>query len=138
MYDRLTKSGGLTDHLGTADVTEIKKRIEQGDTYAKLIYDSMIYQAGKYIAAYSAVVRGSVDAILLTGGIAKDPYLVEKITEMVRFIAPVISYAGEFEMEAMAAGAIRVLRGEEEPKTYDGKPVWSGFVDERNCSAVLL
>jgi butyrate kinase len=127
MYDRITKTGGLIDHLGTSEVTEVLDRIRKGDPYARLVYDAMIYQIGKYIGAYAAVLRGEVDAILLTGGIAHDPYLVDGITVMVKFIAPVKVYAGEFEMEALAAGALRVLKGEEEPKTYTGIPVWSGF-----------
>ena len=127
MYDRITKSGGFVDHLGTADAREIKESIKNGDSYAKLIYDAMIYQIGKYIAAYAAVLNGKVDAILLTGGIANDTYLVEEITKMVKFIAPVKAFPGEFEMEAMAAGAIRVLTGEEKAEEYTGEPVWDGF-----------
>ena len=127
IYDRITKNGGLVDHLGTSDAREILERIKKGDKYAKLIYDAMIYQIGKNIGAYAAVLNGDVDAILLTGGIANDPYLIENITKMVKFIAPVKVYAGEFEMEALAAGALRVLTGQEKPKTYTGVPVWSGF-----------
>ena len=131
MYDRITKNGGLVDHLGTADVCEIQERIKNGDAYAKLVYDAMIYQIGKNIGAYATVLKGEVDAILLTGGIAHDAYLVEKITDMVKFIAPVKVYAGEFEMEALAAGALRVLTGREQPKTYTGVPVWNGFGIEK-------
>jgi butyrate kinase len=127
MYDRITKTGGLVDHLGTSEVKEVLARIKAGDTYAKLIYDAMIYQIGKYIGAYTAALKGDVDAILLTGGIAHDSYLVDKLTEMVSYIAPVKVYAGEFEMEALAAGALRVLKGEEQAKAYSGVPVWSGF-----------
>ncbi len=127
MHDRITKNGGLVDHLGTADIREIQQRIKNGDAYAKLIYDAMIYQIGKNIGAYATVLKGEVDAILLTGGIAHDAYLVEKISDMVKYIAPVKVYAGEFEMEAMAAGALRVLTGQEQPKTYTGVPVWTGF-----------
>jgi len=127
MYDRITKTGGLVDHLGTSEVREVLERIKNGDSYAKLIYDAMIYQIGKNIGAYATVLNGDVDAILLTGGIANDPYLIEKVTDMVEYIAPVKVYAGEFEMEAMAAGALRVLTGQEQPKTYTGVPVWSGF-----------
>jgi butyrate kinase len=87
----------------------------------------MIYQIGKNIGAYATVLKGDVDEILLTGGIANDAYLVEKITDMVKYIAPVKVYAGEFEMEALASGALRVLTGQEQPKTYSGIPVWSGF-----------
>lgn len=127
MYDRITKTGGLVDHLGTSEVREVLERIKNGDTYAKLIYDAMIYQIGKNIGAYATVLKGDVDAILLTGGIANDSYLVEKITDMVKYIAPVKVYAGEFEMEALAAGALRVLTGQEQPKIYNGVPVWTGF-----------
>ena len=127
MVDRITKRGGLVDHLGTADAREIMGRIEQGDGYAKLVYDAMIYQVCKDIGAYATVLRGDVDAILLTGGLSNDAYLVERITSRIHYIAPVIAYAGEFEMEAMAAGAIRVLSGKESPRTYTGEPVWKGF-----------
>jgi butyrate kinase len=127
MYDRITKNGGLVDHLGTADAREIQKRIKNGDTYAKLIYDAMIYQIGKSIGAYATVLKGDVDAVLLTGGIANDAYLIEQVTDRVKYIAPVKVYAGEFEMEALASGALRVLTGQEQPKTYSGVPVWTGF-----------
>jgi butyrate kinase len=127
MYDRITKNGGIVDHLGTSEVVDVLERIKKGDSYAKLVYDAMIYQIGKDIGAYATVLKGDVDAILLTGGIANDTYLVEKITDMVKYIAPVTVYAGEFEMEAMAAGALRVLTGQEQPKTYTGEPVWRGF-----------
>jgi butyrate kinase len=127
MYDRITKTGGLVDHLGTSEVREVLEHIKNGDTYAKLIYDAMIYQIGKNIGAYATVLKGGVDAILLTGDIANDSYLVERITDMVKYIAPVKVYAGEFEMEALAAGALRVLTGQEQPKIYNGVPVWSSF-----------
>ena len=127
MYDRITKTGGLVDHLGTSDVTEVLERIRNKDGYAKIVYDAMIYQIAKNIGGYATVLKGRVDAILLTGGIAHDGCLVEQITERVKYIAPVAVYAGEFEMEALAAGALRVLTGQEQPKTYTGIPVWSGF-----------
>ena len=79
IYDRITKTGGFVDHLGTSDLTEIVGRIEKGDSYAKLIYDAMIYQIGKYIGAYAAVLKGQVDAILLTGGMAHETHLVEGV-----------------------------------------------------------
>jgi butyrate kinase len=127
MYDRITKTGGLVDHLGTSEVREILERIHNGDAYAKLIYDALIYQVCKNIGAYATVLRGAVDAILLTGGLAHEAYLIEEITDRVKYIAPVKVYAGEFEMEALASGALRVLTGQEQPKTYTGIPVWQGF-----------
>lgn len=127
MYDRITKNGGLVDHLGTSDVLEILDRIEKGDAYAKLVYDTMIYQIAKYVGAYATVLSGEVDAILLTGGIARENYLVGEIRSRVNYIAPVHAYPGEFEMEALASGAYRVMTGQEQAKTYTGVPVWSHF-----------
>lgn len=127
MLEKIVKSGGLVDHLGTSEVLEILERIDKGDAYAKLVYDAMIYQIGKQIGANAAVLHGKVDAILLTGGIARNAYLVEQIKAMTSFIADVHVYAGEFEMEALAAGAYRVLTGQEEAKCYSGVPVWNGF-----------
>lgn len=127
MIARISKDGGLTDHLGTADVREIEKRISEGDTYAKLILDAMIYQTAKYICSCAGVLKGKVDGILLTGGISNDVYLVNKIKEYAEWVAPVTAYPGDFEMEALASGALRFLKGEEKPKNYTGIPVWSGF-----------
>jgi butyrate kinase len=127
MYDRITKTGGLVDHLGTSETLEVLERINNGDNYANLIYDAMIYQICKNIGAYATVLKGAVDAILLTGGMANDHYLVNQITDSVKYIASVKVYAGEFEMEAMAAGALRVLTGKEQARTYNGIPVWNGF-----------
>ena len=75
----------------------------------------------------AAVLHGQVDGILLGGGMVHNQDLVKQITDTCSFIAPVTAYPGEFEMEAMASGAIRVLEGQEELKTYTGKPVWDGF-----------
>ncbi len=127
MYKRITKTGGLVDHLGTSDAREVCKMMESGNKYAKLVYDSMIYQIGKYAGAMAAVLKGKVDGIVLTGGISHDKYLTDKLTDMIGFIAPVTIIPGEFEMEALAAGAIRVLCGEEKAKEYTGEPVWNGL-----------
>lgn len=127
MYNRITKTGGLIDHLGTAEVREILERIGSGDAYARLVYEALIYQIAKNIGAYATVLQGRVDAILLTGGLAHERYLVDGITARVQYIAPVKVYAGEFELEALAAGALRVLTGQEQAKTYTGIPVWQGF-----------
>jgi butyrate kinase len=127
LLERCMKNGGFVDLLGTADAIEVVKRIENGDAYATIVYDAMIYQIIKAIGAMAAALAGSVDGILLGGGLARDKSLVEKITRSCSFIAPVTAYPGEFEMEAMAAGALRVLKGEETVKTYSGVPVWKGF-----------
>lgn len=127
MQDKLTKTGGLVDHLQTSDAREVGQMIQEGNDYAKLIYDAMIYQIGKTAGSMAAVLHGEVDGIIFTGGISNDKYVVAKLREMLSFIAPIEVMAGEFEMEALAAGAIRVLSGEEEAREYTGEPVWSGF-----------
>ena len=119
-----TKTGGFVSHLGTSDALEVVHRAENGDQEAELVWNTMIYQIIRYIGAMAGVLHGKVDGILLGGGMVHNKELVAQITESCSWIAPVTAYPGEFELEAMAAGAIRVLKGEEEAKVYTGKPVW--------------
>jgi len=121
MLEFMTGSGGLTNHFGTADLREVMDRIKNGDEQAKLVVDAMIYQIGKEIWAYAGVLKGKVDAILLTGGMSHNEYVVEQITETVSVLAPVKVYPGEFEMEAMGSAAFRALSGEEPAKPYEGE-----------------
>jgi len=114
----LTGKGGMVAHLGTSDMREVVKRIEAGDEKARLIYEAMAYQVAKTIGSQSTVLRGRVDAIVLTGGITYDEHFVEMITGRVAWIAPVKVYPGEEEMKALAEGALRVLKGDEEAKEY--------------------
>ena len=105
--------GGLKAHLGTSDAREVEQRIAAGDEKAKLVYDAMLCGAAKSIGALAAAADGQIDRIILTGGLAHSQYVAEYLTKKVSFIAPVEVMAGEFEMEALAAGACRVLAGEE-------------------------
>jgi butyrate kinase len=114
------KTGGVYDHLGTADMREVGRRAESGDEYAALVRDALVYHIAKSIGAMSTVLYGKPDAIVLTGGIVHSEYVVKALTERVGSIARVLVYPGEFEMEALAKGALRVLRGEEEAKIYKG------------------
>ena len=127
LYDRITKNGGLIDHLGTSDGLEIQNMLESGDKYAKLVYDAFIYQIAKAAGGCAAALRGKVDAIILTGGLSHSKYLVSEIESYVSWIAPVSVQAGEFEMEALAAGAIRAMDGSEETKIYTGVPIFENF-----------
>jgi len=127
LYNRIVKTGGFIDHLGTVDALEICRRIQAGDDHAKLIYDAFIWQIAKAVGGCAAVLKGKVDAVILTGGMAHESYLVKQLEEFIGWIAPVAVQAGEFEMEGLAAGAIRALKGEEPVKQYTGKPVWNGF-----------
>ena len=122
-----TRTGGFVNHVGISDAIELTDRAASGDRYAEMLWDSMIYQIEKCIGSMAAALHGQVDGILLGGGMVHNQDLVGQLTDACSFIAPVTAYPGEFEMEAMAAGAIRVLEGEEELKTYTGTPVWDGF-----------
>ena len=123
------KTGGFESLVGTSDAIEIIKRADAGDAGAKRAWDAMVYQVCKEIGAMAAVLGGHVDGILLGGGLVFEPRLVDAIRERCGWIAPVTAYPGEFEMEAMAAGALRVLSGTEELKTYTGVPIFAGFSD---------
>lgn len=123
----LTKNGGFVSHLGTSDAREVRRRAGAGDSYAALVYDAMVYQIGKYIGSCAAAIEGDVKAILLTGGMVNDSYLVDELTRYAGWIAPISTKPGEFEMEGLAHGALRVISGQTEAKIYDGNPVWDGF-----------
>lgn len=116
---KIVGNGGLTAYLGTNDGREVQRQIKSGDLHAKLVYQAMAYQISKEIGAGATVLKGEVDAIVLTGGIAHDVELINWIKERVGFIAPVKVYPGEFEMIALAQGVLRVLRGQEEVRIYE-------------------
>ncbi len=121
------KTGGLKGLLGTDDAREIDTMIESGDEWAKLIFEAMAYQTAKQIGAFAAVLEGKVDGIVLTGGVSHDQYFVDYVKKLTSWIAPIQIYAGDFEMEGAAAGAVRALDGVEKVMTYTGKPSWDGF-----------
>lgn len=111
--------GGLMAYLGTNDAREVVQRIENGDEEARLVYEAMAYQIAKEIGSAATVLRGKVDAIVLTGGLAYDQaYLVEWIRQRVQYIAPLQVYPGEDELLALAQGALRVLAGKEVALDY--------------------
>ncbi len=118
MMKLVKRQGGLMAHLGTTDSREVQKMVDAGDEHAKLIYDAMALNIAKNIAKCAPYVKGKVDAILLTGGIAYSEYITSYIRERVGFIAPVVVYPGEDEMLSLALGGLRVLRGEEKAKTF--------------------
>jgi len=115
---RLVGLGGIQAHLGTKDAREVEKMIDEGNTEAELIYRAMAYQISKSIGSMATVLRGQVDAILLTGGLAYSERLCEWIEDKIGFAAPLKVYAGEKELESLALGGLRVLQGIEEPRHY--------------------
>ena len=122
-----SRTGGIVNHIGISDTIELTERAAKGDKYAEMLWNTMIYQIVKGIGSMATALHGKVDGILLGGGMVHNKDLVAQITDACAWIAPVTAYPGEFEMEAMAAGAIRVLNGEEQLKKYSGKKVFQGF-----------
>ena len=118
LLKRVAGQAGLTAHLGTNDMKQIEKRIREGDEHAKLIVDAMIYHVAKNIVAEGAVLCGNIDAILLTGGLARSEYVIDGLRRRISFLAPIYCYPGEDEMEALAMNALEVLRGRQEAKLY--------------------
>jgi butyrate kinase len=125
--DLCSQAGGLSSWFGTSNSDKVHRMVENGNETAIRVWNAMIYQIIKWIGMMSTPLKGQVDAILLTGGLLRFPEIGKRIEESCSFIAPVYQYPGEFEQEAMAAGAMRILTGEEQVKIYPGKPVWSGF-----------
>ncbi len=116
---RLLREGGLLSYLGTDDIKEVERRIAAGDKYAELVYNALIYQVAKEVGAYAVVLKGKIDAIIITGGIAHSRKFVNTLKSWIKFLCPrFFVYPGEGEMEALALGVLRVLKGEEEPREY--------------------
>lgn len=112
------QKSGLGAYFGINSVRDILKLVYDGDQKAKLIIDAMCYNIAKYIGSMSAVMKGDVDAIILTGGIAHNAYVCDYIEEMTGFVAKIVVYPGENELQALASNALRVLQGKLEPKEY--------------------
>ncbi len=123
------RSGGFVSLFGTSDSDAIHALVDAGDRKATLVWQTMIYQVCKMIGEMSAVLCGQVDGILLTGGLVRFGDVAEGIRRRCGWIAPVHTYPGELEQEALAWGALKAVRGEVEPLKYTGVPVWQGFGD---------
>ena len=118
MEKKIFGEGGMYAYLGTRDARDVEKRIKEGDEHAKLIYEAMAYQVAKEIGAVSTVLKGDIDAIIIGGALAYSDMFISWLKERVSFISKIVLYPGSDEMKALAFGALRVLRGEEEPKIY--------------------
>lgn len=115
---KIKGNGGLVAYLNTNDGREVEAMIEQGNDKAKIVYEAMAYQVAKEIGACAAVLKGDIDAILLTGGIAYSKLFTSMIIDRVNFLSEVKVYPGEDEMIALAQGGLRVLNKEEKAKVY--------------------
>jgi butyrate kinase len=108
--------GGLFAYLGTRDLVEVERRIDAGDQEAARFFEAMVHQVCKEAGAMAAVLKGKVDAVLLTGGMAYSERVVTQLRGSLDWIAPIRVYPGEDELQALAEGVFRVLSGEEQAK----------------------
>lgn len=118
LLKKLSRESGLKAYLGEADLRKVEEMIDSGDKKALLYYEAMIYQIAKEIGACAVVLLGDFDGIILTGGMAKSKRLTDTLQIYISFLGKVILVPGEFEMDALAGGALRVLNKEELPKEY--------------------
>lgn len=115
---RLFREGGIHSYFSTRDVASILEKERAGDKQAQLVLDAMLHQIVKEVGAMAGVLHGDVDAVLVTGGMARAPRLTDVLQRQLRWIAPVHVYAGEDELRALAEGALRVLTGAEAAREY--------------------
>ena len=115
---RLVGRGGAVAYFGTNDFRELVTRAQNGDKECETFIKGYCISFAKSIAAVAAVVSGKVDAIILTGGIAYSEYITSEIYSKVEFIAPVLIYPGENELESLAENGYGILAGEFEIKEY--------------------
>jgi len=118
LINKLSRESGLKAYLGESDLRKVEKMIEGGDNKAELYFHAMAYQIAKEIGTCAAILKGKFDTIILTGGMANSARLINLLKEYIEFLGEVVVVPGEFEMDALAAGAVRVLDGSEKPKDY--------------------
>lgn len=109
---------GLIAHLGSTDVKALVDKAIQGDEKVALVLHGMIYTTAKAVGGAAAALCGKVDAILLTGGMAHNGYLMDLLKKHIGFLGEVHIFPGEDEMGALATNALGALRGELEIKEY--------------------
>jgi butyrate kinase len=114
----LTGKGGMVAHLKTNDMRETLQRLAGGDAQAELVFTAMALTVAKQIGACAAVLKGQVDGIVLTGGLAYSTEFIDRIKDCIHFIGPVFVFPGENEMVALAQAGLRLLRGEDTARTY--------------------
>ena len=118
IYSKIVGKGGITAYLNTNDMRDVENKVLAGDKEVTLVYEAFVYQIAKDLGAMATVLKGKVDQIIVTGGIAYDKNLVKALRERTEWIAPFTVYPGEDELLALVQGALRVMNKEEEPMKY--------------------
>ncbi len=118
VYSKIVGKGGFNAYLGTNDMREVKKMASEGNEKAAAVKEAFMYQVAKDMGSMACVLKGKVDQIIVTGGIAYNADVIDALKEYAGFIAPFTVYPGEDELLALTQGALRVLNGEEEAMKY--------------------
>lgn len=118
VYKKILGNGGFNAYVGTNDMRDVEKMVQDGDQKAAEVREAFILQVAKDIGSMACVLKGKVDQIIITGGIAYDKVVVKGLEERIGFIAPITVYPGEDELLALAQGALRVMNGEEKAMVY--------------------
>lgn len=118
VYKKIVGNGGFNAYVGTNDMRDVEKMVQSGDKKAEEVREAFIMQVAKNIGSMACVLKGKVDQIIITGGIAYDKVVVAGLTERAGFIAPITVYPGEDELLALTQGALRVMNGEEKAMEY--------------------
>lgn len=143
LIKRFSSKSGLVAHLGTNDSRVIVERIQAGEEKAQFYFEAMAYQIAKELGRAAAVLEGSIDSIVLTGGLAHSNKLTTLIKEYIEFLGPVIIMPGENELKALALGALRVLTGSERAAEYSPRggefmPKGRVIVHQERCKECSL
>ena len=120
MLNRINGGGGIVAYMNTRDFMDVERLYEKGDSLAIEVFNALVYQIAKEIGATAAVLRGNVDAIVFTGGMAHWKFFINEIKGYVEHFAKILVYPGEFEMEALASYAAGVQSGEIKSQNYSG------------------
>lgn len=118
VYKMFVGNGGFNAYIGTNDMRDVEKMVNEGDMKAKAIRDAFIFQMVKNMGSMACVLKGKVDRIIVTGGIAYDKAVVAGLKEACEWIAPFTVYPGEDELLALVQGGLRVMNKEEAAKEY--------------------
>lgn len=118
LFEETYRKGGLFSYFGSNHVGDLLKRAPQ-EPRVRLVLDAFAYNISKQAAAMAVALKGRVDQIVLTGGVAYNQSLMEDIIRQVGWIAPVSIYPGEDELAALAEGADRYLQGLEEARSVE-------------------
>ena len=118
VYKKIVGGGGFNAYCNTNDMRDVEKMVQNGDTKAAEIREAFIAQVAKDIGSMACILKGKVDQIIVTGGIAYDKVVVAGLKERAEWIAPMTIYPGEDELLALVQGGLRVLNGEEKAMEY--------------------